>query len=75
MTEITKLAEFVYASFSADEIVILNGILKIKDADERYLSCRKFVFTNQDIYLRIKAIVDPSWLIDKLYTIGRGHEF
>ncbi len=75
MIEITKLAEFVYASFSADEIAILNGILKIKDSEKRYLACRKFVFSNNDIYLRIKTIVDPSWLINKLYSIGKDYEF
>ena len=75
MTELNNIIEIVYRSFTPDEILILNGILKIKDSEERYVACRKFVFSNNDIYLRIKVIVDPAWLTNKLYLIGKDYEF
>ena len=50
MTEPNNIIEIVYRSFTPDEILILNGILKIKDSEERYVACRKFVFSNNDIY-------------------------
>ena len=78
MNNVYEIKNLVHELLSEDEISVINKINFCKNDDDRLLKLRNMFFGHDDetdIYIRVKDHVDPSWLVYKIYTLGKNYEF
>ncbi len=65
---------FLRSALEQEELVKLNFANQEKDLDARSMLLRGF-FNRPEIFIKIKVVVDPSWLCSKIIIKGKGYEF
>lgn len=75
MDNVRNLSNLISELFNSEEIAQINSINQIENDNTRHFELRKLIFTNLDIYNKIKPMAEPAWLAHKLYSLAKGYEF